>query len=246
MAFFISAFFSLPHYPRFVLCIPSHPTPRISRHSYFLSTSYADDRVGELQRLCIQLGVPDAVFMGQLTGTRLSEAFASGDVVSSPSITETFGQVTLQGMAAGLPVMGLYVEGTADLVVHGITGLLLDPLAPSGTRPTHAASLTDDGLGLDSPCQQGPETGVPLYRTPSNDSAVSLSLDPSPPPSTSAQRRTAEVEEEEEEEDIPILDSAVCLSPTPFAIGARGGEGEMEALELPPAQLTLPSPLAPY
>ncbi|KAF7368416.1 hypothetical protein MVEN_00164300 [Mycena venus] len=198
---------------------------------------------GELQRLCIQLGVPDTVFTGQLTGTRLSEAFASGDVVSSPSITETFGQVTLQGMAAGLPVVGLYVEGTADLVVHGATGLLLDPLAPSGTRPTHAASLTDDGLGLGSPCSQEPETGVPLYRTPSNDSAVSLSLDPSPSPSTSAQRRT--VEGEDEEDDIPIPDSAVCLSPTPFPIGARGGEGEMEALELPPAQLTLPSASLP-
>ncbi|KAF7334083.1 hypothetical protein MVEN_02313900 [Mycena venus] len=195
---------------------------------------------GELQRLCLQLGVPDAVFMGQLTGTRLSEAFASGDVVSSPSITETFGQVTLQGMAAGLPVVGLYVEGTADLVVHGVTGLLLDPLAPSGTRPTHAASLTEDGLGLSSPCLHESETGVPLYRTPSNDSAVSLSLDPT---SSSAHhyadRHTAEGEEEED--DIPVPDSAVCLSPTPFPIGARGGEGDMEVLELPPAQLTLPS-----
>ncbi|KAF8162052.1 hypothetical protein K438DRAFT_2025595 [Mycena galopus ATCC 62051] len=74
-----------------------------------------------LQALCVELGVP-AIFTGQLTGRRLSEAFASADVMSSPSITETFGQVTLQGMAAGLPVVGLYVEGTADLVVHGFGG----------------------------------------------------------------------------------------------------------------------------
>ncbi|KAF8197159.1 hypothetical protein K438DRAFT_1420259, partial [Mycena galopus ATCC 62051] len=74
-----------------------------------------------LQALCVELGVP-AIFTGQLTGRRLSEAFASADVMSSPSITETFGQVTLQGMAAGLPVVGLYVEGTADLVVHGLGG----------------------------------------------------------------------------------------------------------------------------
>ncbi|KAJ6534265.1 hypothetical protein B0H19DRAFT_848479, partial [Mycena capillaripes] len=80
----------------------------------------------ELQRLCITLGVRDAVFTGHLSGRALGEAVASGDMLCSPSITETFGQVTLQGMAASLPVLGLYVEGTADLVVHGVTGLLLD------------------------------------------------------------------------------------------------------------------------
>ncbi|KAJ6587676.1 hypothetical protein DFH09DRAFT_819653, partial [Mycena vulgaris] len=80
---------------------------------------------GELQRLCEGRKV-EAVFMGQLQGVKLGEAFASADVMSSPSITETFGQVTLQGMASSLPVAGLYVEGTADLVAHGETGLLLD------------------------------------------------------------------------------------------------------------------------
>ncbi|KAJ7697245.1 hypothetical protein B0H17DRAFT_1197643 [Mycena rosella] len=89
---------------------------------------------GELRALCRERGV-EAVFTGQLTGRELGEAFASADVMSSPSITETFGQVTLQGMASGLPVVGLHVEGTADLVAHGETGLLLDvhaaALAPS-------------------------------------------------------------------------------------------------------------------
>ncbi|KAJ7141703.1 hypothetical protein C8R43DRAFT_587058 [Mycena crocata] len=85
----------------------------------------------ELKRLCLRRGV-EAVFTGQLTGVALGEAFASADVMSSPSITETFGQVTLQGMASGLPVVGLYVEGTADLVSHGRTGLLLDVHAAAG------------------------------------------------------------------------------------------------------------------
>ncbi|KAJ7113573.1 hypothetical protein C8R44DRAFT_930256 [Mycena epipterygia] len=68
----------------------------------------------------------EVVWTGQLTGRRLGEAVASGDLLSSPSITETFGQVTLQGMASDLPVVGLWVEGTAGLVSHGRTGLLLD------------------------------------------------------------------------------------------------------------------------
>ncbi|KAJ7144093.1 hypothetical protein C8R44DRAFT_601711, partial [Mycena epipterygia] len=77
----------------------------------------------ELRLLCKE---GEVVWMGQLTGRRLGEAVASGDLLSSPSITETFGQVTLQGLASGLPVVGLWVEGTADLVAHGRTGLLLD------------------------------------------------------------------------------------------------------------------------
>ncbi|KAJ7471686.1 hypothetical protein B0H11DRAFT_2283061 [Mycena galericulata] len=68
-----------------------------------------------LRTLCAAARVR-AVFTGELTGERLGAAFACGDVFCAPSITETFGQVTLQAMASGLPVVGLYVEGTADLV----------------------------------------------------------------------------------------------------------------------------------
>ncbi|KAJ6608494.1 hypothetical protein B0H10DRAFT_2067775 [Mycena sp. CBHHK59/15] len=88
----------------------------------------------DLQQLCVAKGV-QAIFTGQLTGTALGAAFASADIMSSPSITETFGQVTLQAMASGLPVVGLNAEGTADLVVHRTTGLLLDVHAATDARP---------------------------------------------------------------------------------------------------------------
>ncbi|KAJ7087984.1 hypothetical protein B0H15DRAFT_949799 [Mycena belliarum] len=100
----------------------------------------------ELKTLCAARGVR-AVFTGQLTGRALGEAFASGDVMCSPSITETFGQVTLQGMASGLPVVGLYVEGTADLVAHGETGLLLD------VRGAVAAAASGPSITWDAPAK---------------------------------------------------------------------------------------------
>ncbi|KAJ7483879.1 hypothetical protein B0H11DRAFT_2232022 [Mycena galericulata] len=85
-----------------------------------------------------------AIFLGQLTGKALGQAFASGDIMSSPSFTKTFRQVTLEAMASGLPVVRLYAEGTADLVTHMRTGLLLD---------VHAAARSQDwdpSLPLDS------------------------------------------------------------------------------------------------
>ncbi|KAJ7159494.1 glycosyl transferase group 1 [Mycena filopes] len=87
-----------------------------------------------VQHRCTAGGVR-AVFPGHLSGRALGEAFASGDIMVAPSLTETFGQTTLQGMAAGLPVVGLLAEGTADLVVHGRTGLLLDVAAAETAVP---------------------------------------------------------------------------------------------------------------
>ena len=49
--------------------------------------------------------LPDAVFAGFQCGEDLGRAVASMDMLFNPSITETFGNVTLEAMAAGLPVV---------------------------------------------------------------------------------------------------------------------------------------------
>lgn len=73
----------------------------------------------------------DALFTGHLSGPALAAAYASADVFAFPSFTETFGQVVLEALASGLPVVGLDAEGTRDLVAHGHTGLLLPmPMGP--------------------------------------------------------------------------------------------------------------------
>ncbi len=64
-------------------------------------------------------------FTGYLRGEELASAYASADLFAFPSRTETFGQVVLEAMASGLPVVGLQAEGVRDSVEDGRTGYLL-------------------------------------------------------------------------------------------------------------------------
>ena len=71
--------------------------------------------------------MPQAIFAGQLAGDELARAYASADVFMNPSTTETFGNVTLEAMACGLPVVGARATGTSSLVHHGLSGQLVTP-----------------------------------------------------------------------------------------------------------------------
>jgi glycosyltransferase involved in cell wall biosynthesis len=70
--------------------------------------------------------LPDAIFLGQLTGNELSRALASADVFLNPSVTEAFGNVTLEAMASELPVIAAESTGATNLVRQGVTGTLVD------------------------------------------------------------------------------------------------------------------------
>jgi glycosyltransferase involved in cell wall biosynthesis len=71
--------------------------------------------------------VPEAVFAGFQSGDALGRAVASMDVFFNPSVTETFGNVTTEAMAAGVPVVAARATGAVDLVVEGETGFLVPP-----------------------------------------------------------------------------------------------------------------------
>jgi phosphatidylinositol alpha 1,6-mannosyltransferase len=70
--------------------------------------------------------LPDAIFLGQQEGSELARALASADVLFNPSITEAFGNVTLEAMACALPVIAAEATGTTNLVHDGVTGILVD------------------------------------------------------------------------------------------------------------------------
>ncbi len=71
--------------------------------------------------------VPEAVFTGFQAGDDLARAAAGMDIFFMPSVTETFGNVTTEAMAAGVPVVAARATGAIDLVEHGVTGFLVPP-----------------------------------------------------------------------------------------------------------------------
>jgi glycosyltransferase involved in cell wall biosynthesis len=80
-----------------------------------------------------------SVFTGFLRGEPLAQAYASSDIFLTPSSTETFGNVALEAMASGLPVVAADAGGLKNIVHHGSNGLLSAP---------HQAEAFADALSL--------------------------------------------------------------------------------------------------
>lgn len=75
----------------------------------------------------LQKLLPDGIFTGHLEGDELSRAYASGDIFLFPSVTESFGNVTLEAMASGLPCIVADAVGSRSLVEHGVNGYHVPP-----------------------------------------------------------------------------------------------------------------------
>jgi glycosyltransferase involved in cell wall biosynthesis len=90
--------------------------------------------------------LPQAIFLGEQTGADLAHALASADVFFNPSLTEAFGNVTLEAMACGLPVLAAEATGSTNLVRSGITGTLVDGTDPDEFAEGLAAYARDPDL----------------------------------------------------------------------------------------------------
>ncbi len=78
------------------------------------------------ERERFQKQLPREVFTGYQQGGDLARAYASADIFFNPSITETFGNVTLEAMACGLPSVGASASGSRSLIEENVSGLLSD------------------------------------------------------------------------------------------------------------------------
>ena len=90
--------------------------------------------------------VPEAAFTGFQSGDELGRAVASMDVFFNPSVTETFGNVTAEAMAAGVPVVAARATGAVDLVEDGVTGFLVPPRDVGAYADAIQRLVQDDDL----------------------------------------------------------------------------------------------------
>ena len=90
--------------------------------------------------------LPQGIFVGEQTGANLARALASGDVLLNPSLTEAFGNVTLEAMACGLPVLAAQATGSTNLVQPAVTGILVDGTDPDEFAEALAAYARDPEL----------------------------------------------------------------------------------------------------
>lgn len=87
----------------------------------------------------LQKKMPDAHFTGKLIGEDLAKVYASCDVFFFPSFTETFGNVVIEALASGLPVVSADAGGPSELIRHGKNGYLV----ASGKSQDFASFLLD-------------------------------------------------------------------------------------------------------
>ncbi|OYW25204.1 MAG: glycoside hydrolase [Hydrogenophilales bacterium 12-63-5] len=79
------------------------------------------------ERASWQAKRPDAIFCGTQVGEALATHYASGDVFLFPSLTETWGNVTIEAMASGLAVVAYDCAAAEEIIRHGENGLKVAP-----------------------------------------------------------------------------------------------------------------------
>jgi len=81
-------------------------------------------------RESLQQQHPDIVFAGYRSGADLAAHYASADVFVFASLTETFGNVTLEAMASGLAVVAFKHAAAGQCIRHGENGMCVDTESP--------------------------------------------------------------------------------------------------------------------
>lgn len=82
---------------------------------------------GPLRRRLQRQAGPDVHFAGEKSGSALAAHYASADILLVPSLTETFGNVTLEGLASGLAVVAFDTAAAAAHIRHGVNGMVATP-----------------------------------------------------------------------------------------------------------------------
>lgn len=90
---------------------------------------------------------PEYIFAGMRTGEDLAAHYASGDIFLFPSMTETYGNVTVEAMASGLAVVAYRYAAAAEHIVQDRNGLHAE-YGNEDEFIQHACSLANDAARI--------------------------------------------------------------------------------------------------
>ncbi|MEE8393281.1 MAG: glycosyltransferase family 4 protein [Rhodospirillales bacterium] len=82
---------------------------------------------GNLERLANKNCAGKARFLGLVNKDRVYGELSKSDVFVLPSIADSFGNVYVEAMACGLPVVGARAGGVVDIIEDGVNGFLIEP-----------------------------------------------------------------------------------------------------------------------
>ena len=114
LLYLLQAIAQLDRDTQVVLCAGESDTPELQQ---------------ELESLIAELRAhrPGIVWIPEMVSRQTTIAlYSQAAVFCCPSIYEPFGIINLEAMACGTPVVGSRVGGIAEVVVDGLTGLLID------------------------------------------------------------------------------------------------------------------------
>jgi glycosyltransferase involved in cell wall biosynthesis len=100
-------------------------------------------------RAKLQTDCPDAIFMGMATHAQLAVAYASADLFMFPSLTETFGNVTLEALASGTPVLAFDCAAAKEVIDDERNGWLV-PGEDAQRFVLRALAITQKASTLDA------------------------------------------------------------------------------------------------
>ncbi|MEO5626023.1 MAG: glycosyltransferase family 1 protein [Dokdonella sp.] len=110
---------------------------------------------------------PEIVFAGIRRGADLARHYASGDLFLFPSMSETFGNVTLESLASGVPVVA-FDYGAAHAHIH-------DPLAGICAAMADSDAFIAAAMALAAQVQPCIDSDVTIVRDAARATVASLS-----------------------------------------------------------------------